>query len=425
MSNRSFSHVLVIGLALFSIMFGAGNLLFPPELGAQLGSRWPLGFFCFSLMDVGLAVLCLFAMLRRGGAMEDLTGHLGTGVARVLDIAAVVTVGPLLVVPRTAATVCEMSVAPFFPNLGNWVPSFIFFALVYFLTVQASGVVDVVGKLLTPVLLLALLVLIISGLRTASGELLPGAPVSAAVHTGIRAGYQTMDMLMVLILVSVLLAAMSDRGVVEKGRQKRILAGASLVAGGSLMLVYGGLAYLGADRARLMTAGMTPAAFLVQVTRDVLGKSGVLILACIAALACLTTAIGLTSACCLYFSRLHQRSPQYETWVLCMCVFSFFISNLGLASILKLAVPLLELLFPIFIVQALLSFFPDRPESPALCRGGAAGALLGSVFLLLAPKAAAVLPLSGFGLGWILPALLGILVGYLLSCRRPGRDLPQ
>lgn len=414
-------HAAVIGLALFSILFGAGNLLFPPELGAQLGAFWPVGFFCFSMMDVGLSVVCLFAALRRGGRMEDVTGRLGMRTARILNATAVVVVGPLLIIPRTAATVWEMSVTPLAPDLGSWAPTFVFFALVYFLTVRASSVVDVVGKLLTPVLLFALLALIFSGIRSASGGLIPTAPAAQAVETGIRAGYQTMDMLAVLILLSVLLDAMSSRGIHKKREQQQVLASACAIAGVALMLVYGGLSYLGADRAALLTAQMNPAQFLVALTKDILGQGGVFVLALIVALACLTTAIGLTSACSLYFSRLYRKSPRYENWVLFFSVFSFFVSNLGLSAILQIASPLLELLFPVFITQALLSFLPDRPSSPALCRGAALGALAGSVLFMLSPKAAAVLPLAPLGLGWIVPAASGGLLGLMFSDRAQGR----
>ena len=165
--KRSLTDMFVIGFALFSMFFGAGNVIFPPYLGLSCGKQWFLGFACYYLADIGLALAALFAVLR-SGSPEHMTRRIGKGPSTLLMSAIILCIGPMLAIPRTAATTYEMSLAPLVSGFSPVLFSFLFFAVILLLCLQESAVVDIVGKVLTPVLLIGLLVLIVKGVLAPS-----------------------------------------------------------------------------------------------------------------------------------------------------------------------------------------------------------------------------------------------------------------
>ena len=142
----SLPDVFVIGFALFAMFFGAGNLIFPPYLGMVAGTQWFVGFLTFIIADGGLAILTVLAMIRKDGSVWSVVDRIGDVPAKVLTSVAILTVGPLLCVPRTCATTFEMGIMPLFPEFNSWVFSIIFFGIVYMLTIRPSAVVDIIGK---------------------------------------------------------------------------------------------------------------------------------------------------------------------------------------------------------------------------------------------------------------------------------------
>jgi LIVCS family branched-chain amino acid:cation transporter len=104
--------ILVIGFALFSMFFGAGNVIFPPYLGMEAGSEWFSGFACYFAADIGLALLTIIAMLKNGSDSAGIMRPLGKTASAILLTAVVLCIGPLLAIPRTAASTYEMSVLP-------------------------------------------------------------------------------------------------------------------------------------------------------------------------------------------------------------------------------------------------------------------------------------------------------------------------
>ena len=153
---------LIIGFALFSMFFGAGNVIFPPYLGLESGPQWGVGFVSYFIADIGLALLSMFAIIRQGSP-GGITSPIGKGPSTLLMCAVVLCIGPMLAIPRTAATTYETSVAPLLSGVSPVVFSIVFFLLVFLLCVRETAVVDIVGKVLTPALLAGLLVLIVVG----------------------------------------------------------------------------------------------------------------------------------------------------------------------------------------------------------------------------------------------------------------------
>ena len=155
-------NIAVIGMALFAMFFGAGNLIFPPYLGLISGKSWGIGLLCFVLVDVGMACVAVFAMSRGDGTIASVTGIIGRKTAVLINTAIVVCIGPLLAIPGTAATTFEMAALPLVPESANYRAVFYiaFFLVAFLLTIRKSKVVDIVGKFLTPVMVIALAILI-------------------------------------------------------------------------------------------------------------------------------------------------------------------------------------------------------------------------------------------------------------------------
>jgi len=412
----------VIGFALFSMFFGAGNLIFPPYLGLETGTHWWIGFICYYLADIGLALMALFAMLESGGA-DGITGRIGRLPAHILMTAIVLCIGPLVAIPRTAATTYEMSVQPLWPGVSPVVFSVLFFAVILALCIRESAVVDIVGKFLTPALLLGLIVLIVRGVIAPLGPI--GAPlVSHAPVTGIKAGYQTMDVLGVLVFGLIILRSAEEKGHTEKRERSRVVIGAGAVAGIALLLVYLGLTYLGATASASYGADVSRSALVVGIVRALLGRTGLVIFAVVVALACITTAVALVSSAASYFAGLSGGRLPYRLLVAVICVFSAVISNVGLETIVSVASPVLDIVYPPALVLILLSYFGRYIRRDSVFRMAALGALLVSVLGTVNTLGVPIpfldrLPLAALGFGWVVPAAVFGLLGALMGRTAP------
>lgn len=252
-----------MGFALFSIFFGAGNLIFPPYLGLESGSAWLLGFICYYLADIGLALICLFAILKCNGA-DNITKGIGRIPATILMCSIVLCIGPLVAIPRTAATIYEMSIAPYTSVISPLLFSILFFGIVLILSLQKSAVVDIVGKYLTPLLLLGLLFLIVKGILSPISNIEKHYFVPHIARRGIRAGYQTLDVLGTLLFGSLIISSAKSKGYTRKKDRNRIVTLAGLIAGAGLFLTYLGLTYLGATASSIYNVEISRSALILS-----------------------------------------------------------------------------------------------------------------------------------------------------------------
>ena len=225
---------LVIGFALFSMFFGAGNVIFPPYLGLESGPEWLAGFFSYFMADIGLALLAMFAILRQGSP-DGITARIGRIPSTALMCAIVLCIGPMLAIPRTAATTYETSLAPLVSGFSPALFSILFFLLILLLCVRETAVVDIVGKILTPALLIGLLILIVVGVVNPIGPVGEQPLVENVAATGVEAGYQTMDVLAAIVFGYIILKSAREKGHTTPGAQLRVVSGASLVAGIGLL----------------------------------------------------------------------------------------------------------------------------------------------------------------------------------------------
>ena len=371
--NRAARDIIVVGFALFSMFFGAGNVIFPPYLGMESGPQWLAGFSAYFIADIGLALAAMFALLRVGSS-EAVLQRVGCVPSEILMCAIILCVGPMVAIPRTSASTFEMAIAPNLPSVSAVVFSVLFFALILALCIRESAVVDIVGKVLTPLLLAGLAAIIIKGIVTPLGTIAPEAQIDSAVVTGVKAGYQTMDALAALPFGILVLQSVVDKGYTESGKKFRIMSGSSILACVLLLAVYMGLAYLGATVSAQYTSEIGRAQLVMAIVEALMGKTGMIIFGIVVGLACVTTAVALTSSAAAYFAKLCRGKVPYKVFVIVICVFSAVVSNLGLDRIVAIAAPVLDVVYPPTLVLIFISLvvprLPDR-----ISRGAVIGAL--------------------------------------------------
>ena len=424
-SNNTVRDIIVVGFALFSMFFGAGNVIFPPYLGMESGPQWLLGFSAYFIADIGLALLGVFALLRVGSS-EAVTLRLGKIPAELLMCAIILCIGPMVAIPRTSATTFEMAITPNIPGVSPVLFSVLFFALILALCIKESAVVDIVGKVLTPLLLVGLFAIIIKGIVTPLGEIAALPQIANAAVTGIKAGYQTMDALAALPFGIIVLQSVTAKGYDSGRKQFRVVGGAAVLAGVLLLCVYMGLAYLGATVSAQYTSDIGRAQLIMALVEALMGKVGVILFGVVVGLACVTTAIALTSSAAAYFAELCRGKVSYKVFVIAICVFSAVVSNLGLDRIVAVAAPVLDVIYPPTLVLIFISLLAPRlPDR--VSRGAAIGALLTSVLCALNANGIHIpfmanLPLYDLGLSWLLPAVIFGLAASLLPGRSQARE---
>ena len=424
-SNNTVRDIIVVGFALFSMFFGAGNVIFTPYLGMESGPQWLLGFSAYFIADIGLALLGVFALLRVGSS-EAVTLRLGKIPAELLMCAIILCIGPMVAIPRTSATTFEMAITPNIPGVSPVLFSVLFFALILALCIKESAVVDIVGKVLTPLLLVGLFAIIIKGIVTPLGEIAALPQIANAAVTGIKAGYQTMDALAALPFGIIVLQSVTAKGYDSGRKQFRVVGGAAVLAGVLLLCVYMGLAYLGATVSAQYTSDIGRAQLIMALVEALMGKVGVILFGVVVGLACVTTAIALTSSAAAYFAELCRGKVSYKVFVIAICVFSAVVSNLGLDRIVAVAAPVLDVIYPPTLVLIFISLLAPRlPDR--VSRSAAIGALLTSVLCALNANGIHIpfmanLPLYDLGLSWLLPAVIFGLAASLLPGRFQTRE---
>lgn len=427
--------LLLVGFTLFSMFFGAGNLIFPPFLGAQAGtSTWP-AMAGFALSAIGFPILGVIAVARSGG-LSRLAGRVHPRFAAVYTMLIYLSIGPCLAIPRTASISFEMAVSPFLQTGGpvrllQLGYSALFFGAALLLALKPEKLTDRLGKILCPALLLLILVIFLGcALRPPGGYgAVTGAYASNPAAQGFLVGYQTMDTIAALNFGIVIALNIRAGGVTDDGAVVRGTVRAGWLAGAVLLAVYAMLAHIGALSGSAFPGSENGAEALTRLVSALFGPFGSVLLAAVFVIACLNTCIGLISCCGEYFHELFPR-VSYRRWALFFALISMAISNLGLNQILAVSVPVLGAIYPVAIVLILLSFLhrwiaPLRKIYPAAILFTASASVLyaladARLSIPILTPAMKRIPLAGLGLGWVLPAAAGILLGALMSLT-PGK----
>lgn len=422
---------IVVGAALFAMFFGAGNLIFPPALGMLSGENWLPCLIGFALTGVGLPILGVVTIAKVGGSLKDFAGRVSPTFAKILGAVIVLAIGPLLAIPRTGATVYEIGVSPLFPTMPPLVVSIVYFAITLFFVIKPSSIIDKIGKVLTPILLMIVGIIIFKGIISPIG-----VPVSTgldlAFTEGFLGGYQTMDALASVVLGGLILFGIKEKGYEDRKTLVKLTSKAGMLAGAGLLFVYGGLLYLGATASGVLGAELTKTELIIALTNSILGTYGQMGIAIAVSVACLTTSIGLTAVVGNFFEELTNGKLTYRFIVIATTLFSIVMSVIGVEQIVSLAVPLLVLVFPVTIVLIGLNLIGDRIKSDAIFKGMVAGALFFSSFDALGAMGVNIqaattiigkLPLASAGFAWLLPSILCGFIGHLIAKALPNKEV--
>ena len=425
---------LLLGFTLFSMFFGAGNLIFPPGVGAQAGNLTWLAMAGMAVSAVGLPVLGVVAVALSGG-LDTLGDRVHPLFSRVFTIVAYLAIGPCLAIPRTASTSFEMAVPPF---VGADAPigmlqilySLVFFALALVVALRPEKLTDRLGKIMCPILLLLIVVTFIGslvdpleGYGAPQSELYAAAPVAR----GFLDGYQTMDTIAALVFGIIIALNIRARGVEEDSDVVRYTVRAGWMAGVLLLVVYAMLAHIGALSGGAFPGATNGAEVLTNLVPALFGTPGSVLLAAIFVIACFNVCVGLISSCAEYFNMICPKL-SYRTWAILFAAVSMLIANAGLDLILSLSVPVLSIIYPVaiaLIALALLQRWEGRRPlvyPVTVLFTGVASVLYTLRDLKVLPAALSdllgAMPLAAQGLGWLLPALVGMVVGLALPQRK-------
>lgn len=409
--------IVVVGFALFSIFFGASNLIFPPFIGMVSGSEWITSFLGFILGDVGIILLSIYAVAK-AGSYQAIMGRAGKKFGIALEVIIMLCLGPIIAIPRTAATTFELSVQPFTADISSVIFSILFFSLTLLLTIRPSKVMDIIGEFLTPILLIALTILIGKGLITPLGSLSDTLNTDGLFAQGVSQGYQTMDALAIGGVTALMMTSFLNKGYTDKKERISLTIKSAILASCGLVLVYGGLTYLGATVSTQFSGAISQTALLISITQQLMGQVGMIVLAIIVAFACLTTAIGLTSVTSKYFEDLTNKKLKYEYVAIFICVFSAIASNIGVDNIISLSVPVLTVIYPIAISLTILSLFKNFfTHNLSFVLAGYTTLILSCLTALNVPIINN-LPLAKFGFGWLIPAIIFAIIGQMIGLKR-------
>lgn len=425
------SQFLQISIMLFGLFFGAGNLIFPPILGNQAGSQSLIALLGFSITAVFFPILGAIAVGQTEG-LSNLSNRVGGVFAIVFTTAIYLSIGPGLGIPRAGSVPFEMAIAPYIPqnfnlSLARLLYTAVFFSVALWICLTPHKLVSRVGKYLTPILLLLILIMFFKVvflppiIHEPVGEFKKGPLVQ-----GFLSGYDTMDAVAGLNFGFVVAMSIKNFGIKEKSQITKYTIKSGVLAGTVLFIVYAMLTSIG-----MLTSGMFKNAengvvILTNSVNMVFGKFGVVLLAAIFTLACLTTCVGLITSGGEYFHTLFKKKLSYKTWVIIWTLFSFIMANFGLNKLLAFSVPLLTIIYPVSLVLIIMGITDDylKYNKSTYVITSSIAVILPLIYTMykffkidlgILSKIESTLPLADKGLSWLLPSLIALILLTLIK----------
>ncbi|SFB35652.1 branched-chain amino acid transport system II carrier protein [Clostridium frigidicarnis] len=407
--KNDFKNCIIIGFALFAMFFGAGNLIFPIYSGLVAGDSAPLAAIAFVLTGVGIPFLAILAGTKSGGSFENMASQVGKTFGVICTIVLMITIGPLVASPRTAATTFELALSPLVPSMSPVVGMIIFYAVNIALILKPSTIVDTIGKVLTPALLIILIILIVKGIISPIGPTTDPS-IDSVFFTSLIVGYQTMDALTALAFSSIIISSIVSKGYAKKDIFKTTIK-SGMISIVCLAIVYGGLVYVGHTASSIYPTDISKTQLLINISANLLGRGGRVLIGIAMALACLTTSMCLLSSAAAYFEDLSKGKLPYKVNVFVMCIISGIIGVLGVDKIVTLASPLLSILYPVCITLILLTLGKKFVKNNSVVKYSVYVALIFAVIDVFKPFGLnTIIPLSELGFGWVIPTFITFII---------------
>ena len=431
---------LIIGLALFSMFFGAGNLTLPPLLGLQSGTSWGFVTVGFILSGVALPILAIYAHARLQGTMYDFGKKVSPRFSMVFCVI-IYIISVAIPSPRTAALTHEMAITPYF-NIPSYITSTIYFALVFLFVIKRAKILDYLGKFLTPLIVGILLCIILIGCFMDQPNMIQYTGNQKPFFKGFLEGYQTFDTIGGMVIGGVIIISLNLKGYTQYEEKKRLLVVSGIIAGLGLALIYMGLILQGALFSNEFAATVTYPELLRGISTQTLGNIGTTFLSVLVALACFTTAVGITTGTADYFKGVFKSQKAFTITAIIACLLGVLVGQLDFHSIIIIAIPVLMIAYPVTIVFILMNTLNERWTKPITFRAVTFITILFSIpdmlmslqvppakdempfFRILRKTIVKVqdnlgakmdnIPFAEDGFGWFLPALITFIVMNLL-----------
>lgn len=420
-NGKSTREILVTAFALFSLFFGAGNLILPPQLGFKSGELWWLVTLGFCTSAVLIPILGILAHAKLQGTIFDFGKKVSSSFSLTYSlIIYAIAIG--LPSPRTASVTHEMAIAPFFDS-SPWLTSILYFALVFLFVMNRSKILDLIGKLLTPTIFLILIGII--GVITFSLDYnFADSTLKNPLTNGILEGYQTFDAIGAVVVGGVIIVSINITHKKKTYTEKKtLIRKAGWLAGLALFMIYMGLILSGALSQSLFDFDISRTELLSGLATEALGNYGNLLLSILVALACFTTAVGIVTGTSDFIrSRFQDSQKAYTITAIIGCILGVVMGQFNVDYIITVALPALMIIYPITIVLILLNVLPEKYGSPKVFKAVVWTTIVFSIPDFLGTiglsgsieKLQTIVPLSPYSMGWVLPALVAFVIGNVI-----------
>ncbi|WP_294020191.1 branched-chain amino acid transport system II carrier protein [Solobacterium sp.] len=431
---------LLLGSMLFGMFFGAGNLIFPVYMGQLSGANSIPAIIGFCMTGVGLPLLGIAAIgISKSEGLFDASKKVSTWFSYFFTVILYLSIGPLFAIPRTATVSFTTGITPFITagqtQLGLFIYTLIFFALVLLFSLRPSKIMTWIGKYINSIFLVLLFCLLALSFIKPIGSFTSVQPtdgyISQPFFTGLLEGYNTMDALASLAFAIVLINAIKEFHIKDAKEIAKITLKSGVIAVVLMALIYFGLTILGAQSVLLQGASENGGVALAILAKHYYGAVGNVLLAGIMIFACLKTAIGLVTSCAETFVEVFPKTVSYRIYAIGFTLISFLLSNFGLDRILKYSLPALLFLYPITIVFVLLLLVGSFVgENKIIYQSTIIATIIGAfmdtfskpsyTFMHSAFTDGVVnlyqkLPMYEIGFAWVIFSVIGLIIGFVLS----------
>lgn len=402
----------LFGFALFAGFFGAGNLILPPHLGFNSGTDWWLVALGFMATATFIPLLALFGHARLQGTILDFGKKVSPFFSVVYGFC-VILIAISLPCPRTAAVTHEMSIQPYF-NISSLVTSAVYFMLVLLFAIKRSKALDILSKILTPLIVLIILTIILLGIFGPTNTMKPSA-FEAPFIDGFLEGYQTYDAIAGVLMGGIVIVSLNQFGQFSVIEKKKIIAKSGLIAMLGLFLIYAGLIALGAVYNSEFPNDISRTELLLGLSTKTLGNIGTTFLSVLVGLACFSTAVAIVvSAADVFKSYFNNSQKVYVITSVVVCIIGVLVGQFDVHYIINVALPALMFIYPITIVLIALNILPEKWTSTSVFRIVILITFLFSIpdflgFMIESDWLTQLknnIPLAKDNLGWVLPAFL-------------------
>ncbi|MCE5293409.1 MAG: branched-chain amino acid transport system II carrier protein [Chlamydiales bacterium] len=348
-----------VGMAMFSMFFGAGNVVFPLIVGQATTDQSFFAMAGLVLTAVGIPFTGLFAMALYDGSYKEFFSRLGKWPGYVIALIIMGLIGPFGCMPRCIA-LSYSTTKMFFPEIGVVLFGITCCAIIFLTSIKKSRVIDFVGWILTPFFLFAIGFIVVMGIINHPETQSPSTFESFdSFMYGLKSGYHTMDLLASFFFCSVVIGALRKISMVNGQIDRKSVIKNALYASGIgatlLALVYIGMSRVAALHSTSL-AGVKADMLLGTVALEVLGPSAGIVTCLAVIMACLTTAIALAAVFSEFLSQeVFQNKVSYKMSLVGTLVVTFLVSTLEFGGIFAVLAPIVSVLYPALLILSLVN----------------------------------------------------------------------